>query len=220
VVSPAAVVRITVDGTLPISPDLVANLQTALDTVETDAIPLVLDLSGAPGPGAAVGLDIGLVTKWERTVRRLERAMALTLAGARGDIGGTALDVLLASDVRVARPGTRLLVARPGAQAWPGTTVYRLVQQAGAGRIREAVLLGSAIEADQAVELGLVHRIGSGPELDELSAAGSGSRGKELAVRRRLLLDATTTPFEEALGAHLAACDRELRRGGPAGAKP
>jgi isomerase DpgB len=36
--------------------------------------------------------------------------------------------------------------------------------------------------------------------------------GGELAIRRQLLRDATTISFEEALGGHLAACDRMLRR--------
>jgi len=36
--------------------------------------------------------------------------------------------------------------------------------------------------------------------------------GRELSIRRRLLLEAASTSFEDALGAHLAACDRALRR--------
>ncbi|KOG89867.1 enoyl-CoA hydratase, partial [Streptomyces varsoviensis] len=39
----------------------------------------------------------------------------------------------------------------------------------------------------------------------------SGLSGKDLAIRRQLLLDARTTSFEDALGPHLAACDRLLR---------
>jgi isomerase DpgB len=35
--------------------------------------------------------------------------------------------------------------------------------------------------------------------------------GAELAIRRQLMLEAMTTTFEDALGAHLAACDRVLR---------
>ena len=31
-------------------------------------------------------------------------------------------------------------------------------------------------------------------------------------MRRQLMLDAATTTFENALGSHLAACDRVLRR--------
>jgi isomerase DpgB len=40
--------------------------------------------------------------------------------------------------------------------------------------------------------------------------------GRELAIRRQLLLEATSTSYEEALGAHLAACDRQLRCTGSA----
>ncbi|MEK8174877.1 hypothetical protein NKH77_54940 [Streptomyces sp. M19] len=35
---------------------------------------------------------------------------------------------------------------------------------------------------------------------------------QELAVRRQLLLEAASVEYDEALGVHLAACDRELRR--------
>jgi isomerase DpgB len=43
----------------------------------------------------------------------------------------------------------------------------------------------------------------------ELAAAAGGA---ELAIRRQLVLEAATTTFEDALGMHLAACDRALRR--------
>jgi isomerase DpgB len=33
-----------------------------------------------------------------------------------------------------------------------------------------------------------------------------------MAIRRRLMLDAATAAFEDALGRHLAACDRALRQ--------
>jgi isomerase DpgB len=36
--------------------------------------------------------------------------------------------------------------------------------------------------------------------------------GVELAIRRQLMQDAPAVSFEDALGAHLAACDRALRR--------
>jgi isomerase DpgB len=39
----------------------------------------------------------------------------------------------------------------------------------------------------------------------------SAAPGAELAIRRQLMLEAMTTTFEDALGTHLAACDRALR---------
>jgi isomerase DpgB len=36
--------------------------------------------------------------------------------------------------------------------------------------------------------------------------------GAEMAIRRQLIFEAGSTTFEDALGAHLAAADRALRR--------
>jgi isomerase DpgB len=38
--------------------------------------------------------------------------------------------------------------------------------------------------------------------------------GAELAIRRQLMDEASWMSFEDALGPHLAACDRALRRAG------
>jgi isomerase DpgB len=44
--------------------------------------------------------------------------------------------------------------------------------------------------------------------IEVVAAAG----GADLAIRRQLVLEAANTAFEDALGVHLAACDRALRR--------
>lgn len=206
--------RVAVDGTVPPGPDLVRALAAACDAAETGGAPVVVEVSGLPGPDWADLLDIGLVTKWERTLRRLEHLLAVTIATATGDCGGPALDVLLATDLRVATPGTRLHVVRSGGDTWPGTAIYRLVQQAGAGPVRSAVLFGEPIDIDRALDLGLIHGLVATPGAvpAEIADRAAGESGRELAIRRRLLLDAATTGFEEALGAHLAASDRSLRR--------
>jgi|SRR5882757_1224407 len=52
----------------------------------------------------------------------------------------------------------------------------------------------------------------AGHNLEDLAAAAGLRSGREPAIRRQLMYDAATTSFEEALGAHLAACDRMLRQ--------
>jgi isomerase DpgB len=47
--------------------------------------------------------------------------------------------------------------------------------------------------------------------LDKAIEMAGTAPGAELAVRRQLMLEAMTTTFEDALGVHLAACDRALR---------
>ncbi|AZM57018.1 enoyl-CoA hydratase [Streptomyces sp. WAC 01529] len=205
------------DGSEPLSATAVkavADLCDRAEDPEGHAL-AVVHVTGAPHGDWTGGLDVTLVTKWERALRRLERLPAATVAVARGDCGGTALDAFLAADLRVAAPGTRLLVPRDATATWPGMAVYRLVQLAGAARVRKAVLFGRPIDAAEALALGVVDEVADDPAAAVTAAAGlaHGLSGKEIAIRRQLMFDAATTSFEDALGAHLAACDRALRQG-------
>ncbi|MFI6058350.1 enoyl-CoA-hydratase DpgB [Streptomyces sp. NPDC051286] len=209
---------LTIDGTEPVSATAVKAVTAVCDEAENRPGPgiVTVEVSGAPAAGWTGGLGISLVTKWERALRRLERLPVATAAVATGDLGGTALEAFLATDVRVATPGTRLLVPVDGEATWPGMALYRLVQQAGAARVRRAVLFGAPIDTAEALALGLVDELADDHAAAHAAAARltsstSAPAGKELAIRRQLLFDATTTSFEQALGAHLAAADRALR---------
>lgn len=205
------------DGGEPLSATTVKAVTGLCDRAEDQDAPGVaaLHVSGAPTGDWTGGLDVTLVTKWERALRRLERLPTATAAAARGDCGGTALDAFLAADLRVAAPDTRLIVPRDATATWPGMAGYRLVQLAGGARVRKAVLFGRPIDAAEALSLGLVDELADDPEAAVAAAAGplGALSGKEVAIRRQLLFDAATTSFEDALGAHLAACDRALRQG-------
>jgi isomerase DpgB len=206
-----------VDGSRPASPADVEAVLTLCDRVEDGygAGVLIAYVSGTPLPGWTKGFSAGLLTKWERAVRRLERSALVTVAVAAGDCGGTALDVLLATDVRIAVAGARLIVPVDGEATWPGMALYRLARQGATARVRRAALLGTPIDAVQAVAGGLVDVVVDDPEdaVAEIAAVAATITGKELAIRRQLMFDAAECSFEEALGAHLAACDRALRRG-------
>ncbi|WP_344828053.1 enoyl-CoA-hydratase DpgB [Actinocorallia longicatena] len=205
-----------VDGGRPVSVAAVEAVQALCDRAEDHAGPAVvrLLLSGVPAAGARDGLTVGLVSKWERAVRRLERLAAVTVAAALGDVGGTALDVLLAADVRVAVPAARLVLPLEDGATWPGMTLYRLAQQAGPVAVRRAALLGEPVTAAEALALGLVGTLTEDTDavFASVAAAAAGVSGSEAAIRRQLMFEAGTTSFEDALGAHLAACDRTLRR--------
>ncbi|MFG2231311.1 enoyl-CoA-hydratase DpgB [Streptomyces sp. NPDC048723] len=207
-----------IDGTEPLSAASVKALDGLCDRAEDQpgSGPVTVHVTGAPKTDWTGGLTVGLVTKWERVLRRLERLPVATVATASGDCGGPALDVFLATDIRIATPDTRLLVPLDGEATWPGMAVHRLVQQAGAARVRRAVLFGVPIPAAEALTLGIVDELA-----DDTAAATeataeliAGLSGKELAIRRQLLFDASSMSFEDALGQHLAACDRVLRRNG------
>jgi isomerase DpgB len=76
------------------------------------------------------------------------------------------------------------------------------------------VLLGIPIAAAEAVAMRLIDELTIDTKSALAAAAERASTfsGAEVAVRRQLMLDASADSFEDALGAHLAACDRMLRR--------
>jgi isomerase DpgB len=212
--------RLRFDGRRPLSAELVAEVTGFADRL--DAVPGavgVLELSGTPVdpfPGRA---GIQLVNRWERALRRLELTTAATVAVVLGDCGGAALDVLLTTDYRVATGDASLMLTTDGGTAWPGMGLYRLANQAGVGRLRGSVLFGRPLSAVAAAELSLLDEVVAdvGTALRTARSVADrlrGHPGQEVAIRRRLMLDATTTSYEEALGAHLAACDRALRLAG------
>jgi len=207
---------VRVDGGRPLSAESIAAIAAVCDRAEDrgDQATVVVHVSGAPAGSWARDLNVALVSRWERGLRRLERLPATTIAVATGDCGGLALDALLATDYRIAATSVRLLVPVEAGATWPGMALYRLCHQAGAGAARRAVLFGAPIEAGDALALCLVDElaedtVGTLAAATELTRAFSGA---ELAIRRQLMADAPTVSFEDALGRHLAACDRALRR--------
>jgi len=205
---------LTIDGSRSLSADAVTALEAVCDRAEDQGPAGVMRIvvSGAPNGSWTRNLGVALVSKWERALRRLERLPVTTVALAAGDCGGMALDALLATDYRVATTTVRLLVPVEDGSAWPGMALYRLAQQAGVARIRRAVLFGRPIEAAEARDQNLVDELTENLDSALATAPELTVARPDLAIRRRLLLDAATTSFEEALGAHLAACDRMLRR--------
>lgn len=212
----AATATLTVDGRLPLSASAVAAVNAACDAAEDGhtAAHLTLRLSGAPAASPVEEVTLSLVSKWERALRRLERLPVATFATAEGPCGGLALDLLLCADRRIADDAMSLVMPVRNGATWPGMTLYRLGRShAGAAAVRRAVLFGTAIGAQEAVTLQLVDVLADDVEavLAATVATTPSVRGSELAIRRQLLFDASTTSFEEALGAHLAACDRALQ---------
>jgi isomerase DpgB len=213
--APAGELVVGVDGRRPPSADLVAALNAACDTVEDGGgqAALIVQVSGTPAGRWAAGLPVATVSKWERALRRLERLRVATIAVADGDCGGPALDALLATDYRIATASVRLLVPVVDGATWPGMALYRLARQAGEAAVRRAVMFGTPIESGAALALHLIDELAADPAsaLAGATALVGAFPGSELAIRRQLMLDAPTVSFEDALGGHLAACDRALR---------
>jgi isomerase DpgB len=218
---------LTVGGNEQLTPELVSRAAAVVARTESagDGVVLLL-LGGDAAPTAQdpagftpSGTGIHLVNTWERVLRRLENAGRPTLAVVEGDCTGPALEVLLIADYRLAAPDARLRLAGAEDGAWPGTVVHRLANQIGTARARRLLLLRPWLSAAEAAGDLVDETAGSTREARERAAALadelSALPGQEWSIRRRLLFDSGLS-YEEALGAHLAACDRSLRRRQPA----
>jgi isomerase DpgB len=212
-------VTLQLDPAAPLSGGLADQVAAACAVAEEEQTPLLVRLPGAdPDELRLDGLDVHTVTRWERTVRRLEQLPVVTLTVADGVCQGPALDLLLATDHRIAAPDTRLRVVLINGSTWPGMSLYRLAHQLGLARARQAALFGVGLPARQAADWGLLDEVVADIEAGTRAALArlSGINGREFAIRRRLLAEAPSTTFDDALGAHLAACDRTLRLAGGA----
>ncbi|MDA3647916.1 enoyl-CoA hydratase/isomerase family protein [Saccharopolyspora indica] len=210
------VLEITGGGTL--SDELIRAVNEFCDRVEDasdDVLAIVQLGNGEPGGEQWPGeIDIHRVNRWERALRRMERLRAVTIAVAEGHCGNPAVEVLMVADHRIAANDAQLALPTGAGRFWPGMVLYRLANQIGVARTRRLLISDPVISAAKAAEFGLVDEtaVNLPAALDTAVAALGSVDAAEFAIRRRLLLDATTTSFEDALGVHLAASDRTLRR--------
>lgn len=174
------------------------------------------DASSRPSPAETPDAqdNVHTVNQWERLVRRIERTTACTIAVASGSWNGLGLSLLLACDYRCAYPDLQLTLRSPSGMLLPGMDLYRLVQQIGVASSRRLVLFGANIEATRALELQLVDSVSiDAAALAEVHARSLDEASiTDLALRRQLMLEAASAGYDQALGGHLAACDRTLRR--------
>jgi isomerase DpgB len=201
-----------------VTPAAIARINDTCKRAE-DAAPgacVVLRLRGnlEPGNDALRAIDIHLLTQWERAVRRLERIPAAIVAVAEGVCGWTECSVLMVADRRFAEPNLRLTLSDNRSSVLPGMTLHRIVNQVGSSTFRRMVLFGEELSADEAVAHGLLDELTADTD-SALTAFLESIRNTDttnIAVCRQLLLEAPARSFEDALGTHLAASDRLLRR--------
>jgi enoyl-CoA hydratase/carnithine racemase len=144
------------------------------------------------GPVFSAGIDIaegmaGLLAEWAQrpgTERDRTEAMAVagtfrwipelgcaSVAAVRGHAYGAGLQLALACDFRIFAEGTKvgLPETRFGLMPDMGATV-RLPRIVGEARARELILLGEAIDAAEALRIGLANRVVPGDDLDAAAA--------------------------------------------------
>ncbi|MFN2581233.1 MAG: enoyl-CoA hydratase/isomerase family protein [Candidatus Dormibacteria bacterium] len=192
-----------------VSGAVVAGLSEALGDAERDDSCRAVVITGAGPKFFSAGADItefgggseGLGGALDLTLR-FERSRLPIVAAINGIAFGGGCELTLACDVRVAAKNARFgqpeikLGIIPG---WGGT--QRLPRLIGRARATELLLTGDPIDADRALEIGLVAEV-----VDEGGAPDAGKRWAQLfASRAPLALAATKRSLYE--GAHLPIAD-------------
>ncbi|MGH9037022.1 MAG: enoyl-CoA hydratase/isomerase family protein [Acidimicrobiia bacterium] len=144
------------------------DLGPAVADLEADPTVRVVLLTGE-GPSFSSGLDLddlaaGLIEiDWFRAnevlFRRLESMGKPVIAGVAGWCLGGGLQIAIACDVRIAADDARFGLPASKEAFLPGMGTWRLPRLVGMGWARHLVLSGEAIDADEALRIGLVHKV-------------------------------------------------------------
>jgi isomerase DpgB len=173
----------------------------------------VIDLREADSAHVTPDDNITEVNAWERALHLIERSSAATVAVFGRRIAGSALEVGLACDFRIAEPASQVIWHNDGA-IWPSTALFRLVRLIGSARTIRLTVLGQPVPADAANDSGLVDVVTDDPVAEVATLGAAVGRLGNFRIVRRLIAEAAHSSYDEALGAHLAACERYLRRRG------
>ena len=180
---------------------MIVQLREAAERAEHDATARAVVIRGE-GPAFLAGGDVSLfhanLTKMPALVREgagelhrailaLRRAPKPVLASVHGAVAGAGMSVMAAADLAIAADGTKFTMAYSRLGTSPdGGATYSLPRLVGLRKALELILLSDAIEAQEALRLGLVNWV-----------VGAGELAAETASIARRLAQGATAAFAE-----------------------
>jgi len=151
---------------------MIVQLREAAERAEHDTQARAVVIRGA-GPAFLAGGDVAMfhanLTKMPALVREgapelhrailaLRRASKPVLASVHGAVAGAGVSVMAAADLAIAADGTKFTMAYSRLGTSPdGGATYSLPRLVGMRKALELILLSDAIEAHEALRLGLVN---------------------------------------------------------------
>lgn len=146
-------------------------LTAALDALEASSDVAVMVVSGAGPRAFSSGADLTQMRALEgaalrsfieqtwRTFDRIACSPIPSIAALHGHVLGAGCELALACDLRVADATARIALPEMGLGSVPGSgAVQRLPERVGKAKALELILFGDAIDAAEAVRIGLVNR--------------------------------------------------------------
>jgi len=211
-------------------PDLVGELQDALEQAASDRHVRVLILTGA-GSVFCAGADLSyleqinmnsLLENRDDSTRLMEMFATLcrsplpVIARVNGHAIAGGCGLALACDIIVASEKARLGFTEVRIGFVPAIVMRLLVQRVGMGRARELLLRGNLLSAVQAHRIGMIDHVQSENELDNAvhelaNDIAVNTSQSAVAMTKKLLMNIESLGMNEAMrfGADMNALSRE-----------
>ncbi len=150
------------------SRQMLGELAELWDTLDADPGCRAIVVTGAGEKAFCAGADIGGdLTASEETAATVNRALLKThaiskpiIAAVNGVCAGGGIELLLATDIRVAANHARFGLPEVKWSIYPfGGAVVKLFRQIGYVHAMDLLLTGRLISADEAARIGLVNRV-------------------------------------------------------------
>ena len=180
---------------------MIVQLREAAERAEHDAQARVVVIRGA-GPAFLAGGDVAMfhanlsnmpamvregAPELHRAILALRRAPKPVLACVHGAVAGAGVSVMAAADLAIAADGTKFTMAYSRLGTSPdGGATYSLPRLMGMRKALELILLSDAIDAKEALRLGLINWV-----------VGAEQLAAETASIARRLAQGATSAFAE-----------------------
>lgn len=207
-----------------VNPAMLAQLESTVATIEADDDVRVVILASSGLRAFSVGADVNAwaalqptdmwrhwVREGHRIARRLASLRQPTICAIQGFAFGGGLEMALATDIRIASEAATFAMPEtsigtlPG---WGGTT--RLAQAIGPARAKQMIFSGMRIDAQRAMQWGLVNEVTSAEDLQGSvrNLAEAIARNAPSAVQlAKLAIDRDPAALEAIAGAVAFATD-------------
>jgi enoyl-CoA hydratase/carnithine racemase len=184
-----------------INTELLEELLGHLGAAREDEAVRVLVISSNDHLGLSAGADVreeldetGRVRRMELFARLYDELTAFpkpTVAACHGSVVGGGAEIAVACDLRVA--GGNLWMKFPGGELGVPVGPARLVTLCGLSTAKYLLLTARNVSADEALRLGLVHRVAPAARTEEaaleLATEVAGHHPETLAALKRMLLE-------------------------------
>lgn len=205
-----------IDGNSILSYSLIDQIKNLINSL-ADENYIVIQILGSKDqkilswPGKSSETDVHMISQWEQALRQLEQVNTQTISTIEGHCNECGLQLLLTTDFRIIQKEASIEINDDG--IWPGMAIHRLANQLGNSAARRVIFFEKIITSNKASKFNLIDIVAEDIEREKNNFLSNlkDSHSPHTALRRTLLIEATSEPFETALGSHLAACDRILR---------